>query len=157
MKYKVCKEIDEDKIDKLYHQVINIDELCWIRRDNLEAGRGVDNEQCGYDFLSYPAMPDELKQYVREIAPRPDGYIITDIVINRYNPGDYIGKHLDRASYRMNKVIALQQKGDGIRIDDDDLFVEDVKGQSVTLFGAGPVHSVPAAKSLRHVLIYLYE
>lgn len=157
MKYKVCKEIDDDKIDHLYDLVKKIDGLCWIRRDKLEPGRGLDKQQCGYDFLSYPAMPDELKEYVRAIAPRPEGYYITDIVINRYQPGDYIGKHLDRASYRMNKVIALQQNGDGIRIDEDDLFVEDVKGQSVTLFGAGPIHSVPAAKSLRHVLIYLYE
>lgn len=157
MKYEVSKEIDDDKIDTLLEMVKETHPLCWVYRDDLDANRGIDGHTCKYGIMTYPAMPDDIKKYVRDIAPRPDGYIISDIVINKYSPGDYIGKHRDRAWYRMNKVIALQQQGDGIYIDDYDLFVEDVKGQSVTLFGAGPVHSVPPAKSLRYVLIYLYE
>jgi len=157
MKYEVSKDIEDHAIDKLLDMVKATHPLCWIRRDDLDSNRGIEGHTCRYDTMTYPAMPDKLKEYVREIAPRPEGYIISDIVINRYQPGDYIGKHRDRAWYRMNSVIALQQDGDGIYIDDDELFIEDIKGQSVTLFGAGPVHSVPAAKALRHVLIYLYE
>lgn len=133
------------------------DDQYWARRDLLGEGRSVEGEQCGYDFMGLPAMSPDFRKLLLDIVPKEDGYFIGEICINRYKPGDYIGKHVDRALYRMNRVVALNEDGDGLYINDKDIFIEDKKGQAVTLYGTGPVHSVPPVKKLRHVLIVLYE
>lgn len=156
--YSVSNFLDKDQVNHINELLKDLqDDAYWTRRESLGASRGVNGEECSYDFMGHTFMPTELKEYLLEIAPREDGYFLGEICINRYKPGDYIGKHKDRAAYRMNRVIALQENGDGIYIDDEDRFIEDVEGQAVTIHGVGPVHSVPPAKNLRHVLIVLYE
>ena len=158
-RYSVSKDvITEEQVNHINELLSELqDDAFWTRRENLGPSRGVDGQECAYDFMGHTFMPGELREYLLEIVPREEGYFLGEICINRYKPGDYIGKHKDRAAYRMNRVIALQENGDGIYIDDEDRFIEDVKGQAVTIQGVGPVHSVPPAKNLRHVLIVLYE
>jgi hypothetical protein len=156
--YSLTKELNEEQVNNINTLLEKYqDDLHWQRRTSLGQGRSVDYEDCAYDFMGHNFMPEDLKKYLLEVAPKVDGYFIGELCINRYREGDYIGKHKDRAAYRMNRVIALQEKGDGIYIDDDNKFIEDVQGQAVTIHGVGPVHSVPPAKNKRHVFIVLYE
>jgi hypothetical protein len=102
-------------------------------------------------------MPKNAKDRLKELAPEYKDYLLAEIAVNRYKPGDYIGKHRDRDFYRRNLVIALQANGDGLQIDNPLEFIEDVAGQGVLIEGVGPVHSVPPVNQTRYCLIYLYE
>lgn len=157
-KYSIEQLLIEEQVKTIQHFLSELqDDAYWIRRDELGAVRGLNGAQCSYDFMGHPNMPYDLKKFVKEICPKRDGYLLSDMVINRYKPGDFIGTHKDRAHFRMNTVIALHEEGDGIYIDEEEKFIEDKIGQGITLYGTGPTHSVPAVKNLRHVLIYLYE
>jgi len=129
----------------------------WTRRVNLEPGRSISGSTCQYDFCGHSQMPAGLKQKLKELAPEYRDFPLAEIAINRYRVGDYIGKHKDRDLYRLNLVVALQQQGDGVYIDDEELFIDDRIGQGVLFKGIGPAHSVPTVKSQRYCLIYLYE
>lgn len=156
--YLITKELSERQVNNINTILEKYQDACyWQRRTSLGPNRGIDGDECAYDFMGNAFMPDDLKDYLLRVAPREDGYFISEICINRYNEGDYIGKHKDRAYYRMNRVISLQANGDGLYIDEDEKFIEDVVGQAVTINGIGPVHSVPPVKTKRHVFIVLYE
>lgn len=156
--YSIEQILSVEQVRKVHDYLSSISyDAYWRRRDDLGAVRGINGAQCAYDFIGYPSMPPDMKEYLKSLAPRPSGYFLSDMAVNRYKPGDFIGSHKDRAHYRMNTVIALHESGDGIYFDDEDLFIEDKPGQGITLYGTGPVHSVPPVKTLRHVLIYLYE
>lgn len=155
--YQVSKELTEDQVNTINTLLEKYkDSNYWTRRTDLTR-RSVDGSSCEYDFMSMSYMPKDLKEYLLEVAPRENGYFIGEVCVNRYNKGDYIGKHRDRDYHRMNRVISLQAEGDGLYIEDDNVFIEDAVGQAVTITGVGPVHSVPAVKNKRHVLIVLYE
>ena len=68
-----------------------------------------------------------------------------------------MGPHKDRDVHRKNVVISLQEKGDGLLLDESNEFIEDRLGQGVVITGVGPVHSVPSVKNERYSLIFLYE
>jgi hypothetical protein len=135
----------------------SIDDLRWTTRTALSAGRAIDNSTCHYDFCGHAQMPAPIKEKLKELAPVFEDFKLAEIAINRYNPGDYLGKHKDRHYYRRNLVISLQENGDGLFVDDTDEFVEDVAGQGVLFEGIGPAHSVPPVSHSRYTLIYLYE
>jgi hypothetical protein len=102
-------------------------------------------------------MTKELKEYIAGLAPKYPGMDLERFAVNRYRVGDFIGPHKDQHMYIKNLVVALQENGDGLFIDEHDIFVPDKVGQGVAFEGIGPVHSVPEVKNLRFVLIYLYQ
>lgn len=134
-----------------------IDPLRWKTRHGLSPGRGIDNATCRYNFCGHAQMDDTTKNMLKKLAPVFDDCKLAEIAINKYQVGDYLGKHKDRHYYRKNIVIALQASGDGLYIDDTGEFIEDKLGQGVIFEGIGPAHSVPPVKNERYVLIYLYE
>lgn len=151
------KIFNEDIVDQINDQISSIEDLRWTTRDFLSPGRGIDGASCHYKFCGHAQMPISVKNFLKLISPKFDGYKLAEIALNKYDVGDYLGKHKDRHYYRKNLVIALQENNDGLFIDDTDEFIEDKIGQAVMIDGIGPAHSVPPVKSQRYTLIYLYE
>lgn len=151
------KVFDNETASEIRLLAESIDDLRWTTRTMLSAGRGIDGAQCCYDFCGHAQMDVNTKAKLKELAPKFKNFRLAEIALNRYNIGDYLGKHKDRHFYRRNLVIALQENGDGLYVNDAEEFIEDVLGQGVMIEGIGPAHSVPPVKNKRYVLIYLYE
>jgi len=148
---------DKKTANELKELAQSINELRWTTRTKLSSGRGIGGATCHYNFCGHAQMETSLKEKLKTLAPLFDNYKLAEIAINRYKVGDYLGKHKDRHFYRRNLVIALQEQGDGLYINDTDEFIEDVAGQGVLFNGIGPAHSVPPVANERYTLIYLYE
>lgn len=153
----INKVFDKDTVKEIKKLIFSIEEPRWQRRNYLEPGRAIKDSTCEYDFCGHAQMDKECRKILRELAPKYDNFLLAEIAINRYRIGDFIGKHKDRDYYRRNLVIALQELGDGLLINDTEQFIEDVEGQGVLIEGVGPVHSVPPVKNERYCLVYLYE
>ena len=149
--------LDRDTAADIRTVVESLEPARWVNRSHLAYGRSVEGSTCCYDFCGHKQMPFSLRDELKSLAPKFDGFPLAEIAINRYKVGDFIGKHRDRDLYRLNLVISLQELGDGLLIDDENMFIEDVIGQGVLIKGVGPVHSVPPVKNQRYSLIYLYE
>lgn len=152
----VSKILDEKAVNEVNLAIATLEQPRWVKRKYLPAMRGVNGATCKYEFCGHAQMPKDVKEFLKTLAPEYQGYPLQELAINRYNVGDYIGQHRDTDLYRKNLVIALQAQGDGLYIDAEDKFIEDVAGQGVLITGVGPIHSVPPVKHLRHCLIYLY-
>jgi hypothetical protein len=153
----LCDILDPSVADEIRTEAERLEDFRWTRRVNLEPGRSISGSTCQYDFCGHAQMPLSLREKLKKLSPKYKDFPLAEIAINRYQVGDYIGKHKDRDFYRLNLVVALQQQGDGVFIDDEELFIEDKIGQGVLFKGIGPSHSVPSVKKLRYCLIYLYE
>jgi hypothetical protein len=85
-----------------------------------------------------------------------DDASLVEIIVNKYEPGDYISTHKDYHDYIYNMVINIQDsEEDGIII--EDTFYPDRMGRCVVFKYSGLNHSVPPVKNKRYVLIYLYR
>jgi 5-methylcytosine-specific restriction endonuclease McrBC GTP-binding regulatory subunit McrB len=154
---EVFKVFDSATVKDIVEVVSSIEPARWMTRKEMAKRRAINGEGCHYDFCGHSQMSLDQKSKLKNLAPKFEGFPLAEVAINRYNVGDYIGKHKDNDFYRLNLVIALQQLGDGVLNEDSGEFIEDVEGQGVLFRGIGPIHSVPPAKNLRHCLIYLYE
>lgn len=155
---EISKIFDETIVSEILETIKTIEDPRWTRRTKLEPGRAIEDSSCAYDFCNHNMMSKEQKKFFKQLAPRYEDFILAEIAINRYRKGDYIGKHRDRDYYRRNLVVALQENGDGLIINDyDNQFIEDKIGQGVLIEGVGPTHSVPPVKNERFSLVFLYE
>jgi hypothetical protein len=156
-KLEIIPVFDKNIAKKIRSKISSLEPSRWINRMDLSQRRAIGDSDCNYEFCGHKQMPVELKKELKELAPKFESFPLSEIAINRYNVGNYIGKHKDKDLHRLNLVISLQEDGDGIYIDDEEKFIEDVAGQGIMFRGIGPAHSVPPVKSLRYSLIYLYE
>lgn len=152
----VSKILDRTVVEQIRNVISSFESARWAQRKNLSNARAYPGSTCRYDFCGHLQMSKNDRDFFKRIAPEFEGNKLAEIAINRYSPGDYIDKHKDRHLYRKNLVIALQQTGDGLLIEDEH-FIEDEEGQGILFDGIGPAHSVPPVKKLRYSLIYLYE
>lgn len=100
-------------------------------------------------------MPEALRNVLWTIAPVIEGCPLGEVCVNRYEPGNGMPEHIDRAYYRHNMVIALNNDGDGIEI--SGLFYPDKPGEGVVFPIRSEPHGVPPVSKRRYVLIYLYN
>jgi len=154
---QIFNVLSDEDVAKVNSAILSLEEPRWIKRTVLHRTRQINGATCRYEFCGHSQMPKDVKDFLKSLAPIYKDFPLAEIAINRYNVGDYIGQHKDADLYRKNLVIALQADGDGVYIDADNNFIEDVKGQGVLITGVGPIHSVPPVKKLRHCLIYLYQ
>lgn len=155
--YTISKIFEKDVVLNILDVVKQIEEPRWVSRTRLSYGRGINGASCSYDFCGQQQMKIETRKMLENLAPKYTDYPLAEVAVNRYKVNDYLGKHRDRHYYRKNLVIALQELGDGLYIDDTDEYIEDMCGQGFLIDGIGPAHSVPPVKNLRYTLIYLYE
>jgi len=154
---QVIEVYDSATVDSILDVVKSIEEPRWITREYLQPGRAVDNETCCYKYCNQVQMKKQDREYFRNLAPKFENYFLSEVAVNRYDRGDFIGLHRDRHEFRMNLVVSLQDSSDGLYVRDTDEFIEDKAGQGVQIIGTGPVHSVPTTNNERYSLIFLYE
>lgn len=145
--------IDPQECARVLELVKQIPEHFWYQRKSLQVGRGMDGATCDYGWITQRSMPKHLSDEMIRLAPKVDGLELDDWVINRYMPGQYMGRHRDRDPIPYNAVIPLQSLGDGIKI--EDTFYPDEVGVGAVFFGPTPVHEVPPVVNERYVLVYL--
>ncbi|MGG4591679.1 hypothetical protein ACLPJK_25830 [Pseudomonas aeruginosa] len=120
------------------------------RTDHFFAGT-----QADYYFCGDANQPPEFNALFRAMAPVIEGHFLTEAIINRYEIGQGMAEHVDRALYRVNLVIPLVECGDGLFV--EDVWYEDIAGAGVYFKSNSPRHYVPPVKSQRFLAIYLYE
>ena len=141
--------------DELVEEIKQLHPARWVKRTEMQAGRGIDRLDCSYSCVLNAGFGKEYRKRLEQLAPEIEGAKLAEIVVNRYDPGDYIPEHRDRTLYLYNLLIHLQDSEDGIKI--EDTFYPDEIGRAVIFKGVGTVHSVPPVKNTRYTLIYLYE
>lgn len=144
-----------DVCAELWAKLDALPEPYWVLRDRLGVHRGTGSGECHYWICGDKGLPKTLTQEIRSLAPKLRGFDLAELMVNRYNVGDYIGEHRDRHHYFRNLVIPLQANGDGLFI--EDVWVEDEAGTGFMFEGIGPVHHVPPVKHKRYCVIFLYE
>ena len=141
--------------NELVEEIKQLHPARWVKRNTMQVGRGIDRLDCSYSCVLNAGFGKEYLKRLTELAPEIEGAKLAEVVVNRYDPGDYIPEHRDRTLYLYNLLIHLQDGEDGIKI--EDTFYPDEIGRAVIFKGVGTVHSVPTVKNTRYTLIYLYE
>ena len=157
MTYVISKYLDKETASKAKQYAETLEEPRWIRRSSMNPPRQIENSKCAYDFCGHSQMPKHVIEFYKSIAPHFDNHRLAEIAVNRYQIGDFLGKHRDVDHYRKNLVISLQDSDDGVLIDDENEFIKDSIGQGICIDGIGPVHSVAPVNNKRYSLVYLYE
>ena len=157
MTYVISKYLDKETASKAKQYAETLEEPRWIRRSSMNPPRQIENSECAYDFCGHSQMPKHVIEFYKSIAPHFDNHRLAEIAVNRYQIGDFLGKHRDVDHYRKNLVISLQDSDDGVLIDDENEFIKDSIGQGICIDGIGPVHSVAPVNNKRYSLVYLYE
>jgi len=154
---KTFSVFSKEVAEKIKIELKQVEKKYWIKRTTLGTGRGLPEQDCHHDWLGQSNIPKELLQTLLYNAPKFDGFTLEEICVNKYNKGDYLGKHRDMHIYRKNVVVSLQENGDGLINHYTNEFIEDKIGQGVVFTGVGPLHEVPPVAQERFVVVYLYQ
>lgn len=127
----------------------------WFHRLKINSIPTKGTTDADYWFMGDGQMPKDLKECLRTLAPMIDGYGPTEICLNRYEVGNGMPEHIDRAFYRYNMVIPLSDYGDGLFVEDQ--WYVDKPGSGLIMPIKSPPHHVPPVKHKRYTLIYLYD
>lgn len=127
----------------------------WVNRKKINSIPTKGTTEADYWFLGDRQMPKELRELVWELAPEIERCPLGEVCVNRYEPGNGMPEHMDRAQYRHNMVIALNNDGDGIEI--SGVFHPDEPGKGVVFPIKSEPHSVPPVATRRYVIIFLYD
>lgn len=145
----------KEQCDELRAELDAMPEARWYHRTQTYGLPVEGITTADYYFLGDRQQPKEFNAKLRAWAPKFEGLELQEACVNRYLPGGYLPEHIDVHQFRKNMVVFLCDEGDGIEI--EKCFYPDVKGESVTFGVRSPPHKVPAVKSTRYVVIYLYD
>lgn len=141
--------------ESMVAEIREFHEARWFHRAKVNSRPTSGDPTASYDFCGDHQQPKDFEEAARAVAPIIEGCTLDEVVINRYNVGDYMPEHVDISLHRYNVVIALSDEGDGLFIGDE--WHEDVPGRATIFPAYSAPHGVPPVKSQRFVLIYLYE
>src|SRR5210317_936107 len=99
MTYVISKYLDKVTALRAKQYAETLEEARWVRRSQLTPPRQVENSSCAYDFCGHSQMPKHMIEFLKSIAPNFEEHRLAEIAINRYNVGDYLGKHRDVDHY----------------------------------------------------------
>lgn len=122
--------------------------------------RTVDKVGAKYRSMVNLDIPKDLREKLIARAPKV-GCFLEEVIVNRYEPGDYIPKHIDSHQYPHFVVVPLVENGDGFSAyfdgaNGDETFFEDVLGTGLLVTGNKLVHEVKPVKHKRYIVLYLY-
>lgn len=122
--------------------------------------RTVDRVPAKYRSMVNLDIPKALREKLILAAPKC-GSFLEEVIVNKYEPGDYIPKHIDSHHYPKFCVVPLVENGDGFSAyfdgaDGDETFYEDVLGTGIVVSGNKLVHEVKPVKHKRYIVLYLY-
>lgn len=146
--------IGEDVCRAVREALQQLPPMYWALRTQLAPGRGYAGETCRYSWAGPKTLPEKFYASLLDIAPQFDGLELYEACVNKYLPGDYIGKHRDRDGCVLNVTVPLQSGDDGVVVDGVPYL--DQVGNGNLLYKSGPAHWVPPVTQERYVLIFLY-
>lgn len=122
--------------------------------------RTVDHVPAKYRSMVNLDIPKTIREKLIKAAPRC-GSFLEEVIVNRYEPGDFLPKHIDSHHYLRFCVVPLVEKGDGFSAYFDgstgeETFYEDVIGCGLLVTGNKLVHEVKPVKHKRYIVLYLY-
>lgn len=122
--------------------------------------RTIDRVKASYRSMVNLDIPKALREKLILAAPKC-GSFLEEVIVNKYDQGDYIPKHIDSHSYLKFCVVPLVENGDGFSAyfdgpKGDESFYEDVLGTGILVTGNKLVHEVKPVKNKRYVILYLY-
>lgn len=130
------------------------------RSDGTTLYRTVDRTKAKYRSMLNLDIPKVIREKLIQAAPKC-GNFLEEVIVNKYDPGDYIPKHLDSHQYTKFCVVPLVESGDGFSAyydgpNGDESFYEDVLGTGILVTGNKLVHEVKPVKHKRYIVLYLY-
>lgn len=122
--------------------------------------RTVDRVPAKYRSMVNLDIPKALREKLIKLAPRC-GSFLEEVIVNRYEPGDFIPKHIDSHHYPRFCVVPLVENGDGFSAyfdgpNGEETFYEDIIGSGLLVTGNKLVHEVKPVKHKRYIVLYLY-
>lgn len=162
---KLVRQIvfSKDQCAEIVDRVQQFEPYHWYRRMKINSipttkkgsGNHFSGDEADYYFSGDALQPKDFNKFLRSIAPKIDGYFLEEAIINRYDVGQGMAEHIDKALFRINMPIPLCDSGDGLFVGDE--WIEDDAGVG-NIFGANsPAHYVPPAKHQRYIVVYLYD
>jgi len=128
----------------------------FVKRDKMDYYRATSNDiDCSYNVALNETLGKVALEKLKSLAPEFKGSTLAEVVVNKYEPGDFMPEHVDKTTYTYNVLINLQSSEDGIQI--EDTHYPDEEGRAIIFNKLGVRHSVPPVKNLRYTLMYLYE
>lgn len=130
------------------------------RSEGTTLYRTVDRSKAKYRSMNNLDIPRTLREKLIKAAPNC-GSFLEEVIVNKYEPGDYIPKHIDSHMYMTFCVVPLVESGDGFSAyfegaDGEETFYEDVIGTGIVVTGNKLVHAVRPVKQKRYIVLYLY-
>lgn len=127
----------------------------WFHRKKINSIPTKGISAADYFFMGNNQMPKVLSDILFQLAPTIDGQKPLEACLNRYEIGNGMPEHVDKAMYRHNMVIPLCDHGDGLLVNGE--FYVDNPGKGLIMPFVSPPHEVPPVTKRRYTLIYLYE
>lgn len=122
--------------------------------------RTIDQTEAKYRSVVNLDIPRPLREALIAAAPKV-GSFLEEIIINWYEPGDFIPKHIDGHQYTSFCVVPLVENGDGFSAyfdgpSGEETFFEDIVGTGILVSGNKLLHEVKPVKHKRYIVLYLY-
>lgn len=122
--------------------------------------RTVDRVPAKYRSMVNLDIPKHLRERLIAAAPKC-GSFLEEVIVNRYEPGDFLPKHIDSHIYPRFCVVPLVESGDGFSayfdgVDGEETFYKDTIGTGLLVEGNKLVHEVKPVKHKRYIVLYLY-
>lgn len=105
-------------------------------------------------------IPRSIREKLIAAAPKC-GSFLEEVIVNMYEPGDFIPMHIDSHHYLSFCVVPLVEDGDGFSAyfdgpEGDETFYPDTIGTGIHVTGNKLVHAVRPVSYKRYIALYLY-
>lgn len=158
MDYKQVKYFDKELSESLLLDIKAVPDCYYVDRSESVALRSVNRCTGKYQSMVNLTIPKDLRKRLVEVHPSIPDHWLQEVIVNKYNIGDYIPPHRDAHMYRKWVLISLCENGDGLTIieDDKEYTFEDKAGYGIEVSGTLDLHEVKPTKHERFTIIYLY-
>lgn len=158
MNYKQVKYFDKELSESLLTDIKNTPECYYVDRGYTIPLRSINKASGRYQSMVNLTIPKDLRKRLLEASPSITDHWLQEIIVNKYNVGDFIPPHYDSHMYRKFIVISLCENGDGLTVieNDKEYTFFDKVGYGIEFSGTMDLHEVKPVKNERYTILYLY-
>lgn len=122
--------------------------------------RTLDKVPAKYRSMVNLDIPKSIREKLIKMAPNC-GSFLEEVIVNKYEPGDFIPMHVDSHHYLSFCVVPLVAEGDGFSAyfdgpTGDETYYPDTIGTGIHVTGNKLVHAVRPVSHKRYIALYLY-
>lgn len=148
-------------VSKLKGYLDNLSENWFCNRGEHDINYGLHGEKPNYLCAYSDFLPDKIKEYVSNIAPKLREMELEHFVINKYKKDYFLPLHVDRNSYILGtQMLYLDDKENVFEYEDisgNYISIPDKPGRMVELKDLWVKHKVnPIKNDNRYVICYFY-